>query len=635
MKRLVQFTTPLFMAFFLLLSFNSFGQGTETFDNLDLTGSTYSTGTFTGQDGSTWNYVQSRGDGVITGKSIMLGKDRDPQAEVYSGTITGGIGTLTFDYMQAFSSNVNLQVLVNDVLVGTVTSSGEATDIKSSGAIEVNVAGDFVIKFINPTGGGQVVIDNVVWTGLAAVTKVSKPTISPNGGTFYEPVDVTLATSTPDATIFYSTESVDGTWTEYTAPITLDADATIWTYASADGLEDSDVGTAAFVFPVITDVATIEALRDGTVGEAYRLTGEAVLHAKDGYNNRKYLGDGTAAIMIFDSEDIITTTYEIGDGIENLTGVLGEYNNLLQLIPLKDPGTASSTGNAVESEVIAIDALSADDQAKLVTLKNVTIDATGDFATGTNYTVTDGTNTMALRTEFYGADYIGTAIPTAPQNITGVIIQYNDNMQIVPRSLADFEEYVYVEYSVTFNVHMHAAEGFDPETDVVYITGSLLGWAGPGEDPDNQVMTVSDDDPMVYTTTMTLEQGTYEYKYFLNAGWDGGEWNAGDNRTLVLDETKTLEDVFGDSTNESLPVQEIELTEVNLFPNPARDQMNIVSDQMISEIRVFDMLGQVVFTAQPESQQMVMNVSNLKAGVYLVQINTPKGTTTHRIQIQK
>ncbi len=633
MKKLVQFTTPLFMAFFLLLSFNSFGQGTETFENLDLTGTSYSTGTFVGQDGSTWNYVQSRGDGEITGKAIMLGKDRDPQAEVYSGTITGGMGTLTFDYMQAFSSNVNLQVLVNDVVVGTVTSDGEANVVKSSGAIEANVAGDFVIKFTNPTGGGQVVIDNVVWTGLGTVTKVSKPTISPNGGTFYEPVDVTLATSTADATIFYSTESVDGPWTEYTAAINLDADATIWAYATAADLDDSDVGTAAFVFPVITDVATIEALRAGIIGEAYRLTGEAVMHAKDGFRNRKFLGDDSAAIMIYDEDGVIETTYEIGDGMENLTGVLDESNNLLRLIPVLDPGAPSSTGNTIDSDVFTIDALTADDQAKLVTLKNVTISETGNFATGENYTVTDGTNTMTLRTDFWGADYIDTAIPETAQNITGVIIQYNDNMQIVPRSLEDFEDYV--EYTVTFNVHMHAAEGFDPETDVVYITGSLLGWAAPGDDHDNQVMTVSDDDPMVYTTTMTLEQGTYEYKYFLNAGWDGGEWAGGDNRPLVLDEAKTLEDVFGDPTNESLPVQEMELAEMNLFPNPARNQMNIVSDQMISQVRVFDMLGQVVYSAQPESQQMVMNVSSLKAGVYLVQINTPKGTTTHRIQIQK
>ena len=61
----------------------SFSQGTETFDNFAETGSSYADGTFTGQDGSTWTYVQARGDQSITGKSIMLGRNRTPQAEVY------------------------------------------------------------------------------------------------------------------------------------------------------------------------------------------------------------------------------------------------------------------------------------------------------------------------------------------------------------------------------------------------------------------------------------------------------------------------------------------------------------------------------------------------------------------------
>ena len=84
----------------LLISSLSFSQGTETFDNFTETGSSYADGTFMGNDGSTWTYVQSRGDQSITGKSIMLGRNRTPQAEVSSGTITGGIGTISFNYQK-------------------------------------------------------------------------------------------------------------------------------------------------------------------------------------------------------------------------------------------------------------------------------------------------------------------------------------------------------------------------------------------------------------------------------------------------------------------------------------------------------------------------------------------------------
>ncbi len=139
--------------------------GLETFDNFTETGTSYEDGTFTGQDGSTWTYTQCRGDYEITGKAIMIGRKRTPQSNFYSGTISGGIGVLSFDYMQAFSTNVNLNVLINDVVVGNVTSNDEQGVVKNSGEITVNEPEDFVIKFINENNSdGQVVIDNVEWT---------------------------------------------------------------------------------------------------------------------------------------------------------------------------------------------------------------------------------------------------------------------------------------------------------------------------------------------------------------------------------------------------------------------------------------------------------------------------------------
>lgn len=177
----------LYMLFFtLLISTLSFGQGTETFDNFPSTSSSYVNGTFDGQDGSTWTYTQCRGDLSITGQSIMLGKDRTPQAEVYSGTIPGGIGTISFNYMQAFSTNVNLNILVNDIVVGNVTSSGEQNATKASGTITVNQPGDVVLKFKNVNNSdGQVVIDDVVWTGYTGAATPTISTSSSVSGMFY------------------------------------------------------------------------------------------------------------------------------------------------------------------------------------------------------------------------------------------------------------------------------------------------------------------------------------------------------------------------------------------------------------------------------------------------------------------
>src|SRR5699024_6027820 len=157
-----------FTAFLLVvfLCFIGFSQGDETFDNFDYGGSSYQDGSFEGQDGSTWEYVQSRGDTDINGSALMLGRNRTPDAELTSGTISGGIGTLQFSYMQAFTNDVEMEVYVNGDLVYTATTDNEQNDIITTEEIEVNVDGDFTLKFSNPDGA-QVVIDDIIWTAYS------------------------------------------------------------------------------------------------------------------------------------------------------------------------------------------------------------------------------------------------------------------------------------------------------------------------------------------------------------------------------------------------------------------------------------------------------------------------------------
>ncbi|MBN1198226.1 MAG: choice-of-anchor J domain-containing protein [Bacteroidales bacterium] len=142
-----------------------FAQGTENFANYPETGNSYQNGTFTGQDGSTWTYWQCRGDVVINPPTPCLGKDRTPVSEVISGVIQNGCGTLSFDYMQGFSTNVNLDVFVNGLLVATVTSSNQQGVVLNSGPIVVDSPGDFTLDFKQQnTSSGQVAIDNITWT---------------------------------------------------------------------------------------------------------------------------------------------------------------------------------------------------------------------------------------------------------------------------------------------------------------------------------------------------------------------------------------------------------------------------------------------------------------------------------------
>jgi hypothetical protein len=462
MKQKITFTTTILVAIMLLFSFNSFGQGNETFANYPETGSSYEDGTFTGQDGSTWDYFQCRGDQQINGETPCLGKDRTPTAEIQSGTISGGIGTLNFDYEQAFSTNVELEVYVNGSLVTTVTSSSEQGTVKNSGDIDVNVSGDFTIQFIQAnTGAGQVSIDNVEWTAHSGPTppSISNISISPEAPTSSDAVTVSADVTDEGTidTVFTAWGTTSGDLTDtigmsvssgdtYACDTAIPAQAqgteVFYTVTAMDETPDTTASSEqSYVIP--NEAADISALRGGTIGEKYTLTGEAVISHMISYNNQKYIQDATGGILIYDSEGVITTSYSRYDGITGLTGTLEEYNGVKQLVPTADPGAASSTGNTITPEIATINAINTsvnDYESELIKFEGVEfIDAGDSFETGKNYGLTDGNDTITFRTNFYSADYIGNTIPYGSQNITVLVGEYKGTAQVTARENNDFE----------------------------------------------------------------------------------------------------------------------------------------------------------------------------------------------------
>jgi hypothetical protein len=110
---------------------------------------------------------------------------------------------------------------------------------------------------------------------------------------------------------------------------------------------------------------------------------------------------------------------------------------------------------------------------------------------------------------------------------------------------ATYEEEVPFDCYVTFRVDMTDAFEFDPEEDVVYITGSMIGWTQPGNDLENQTMTRMGE-TMIWAKTLVLETGEYQYKYFLNDGWDGGEWPGDPNREIYVTGNMIQNDIWGE-----------------------------------------------------------------------------------------
>ncbi|TVR42527.1 MAG: hypothetical protein EA394_03230, partial [Bacteroidia bacterium] len=190
------------------------------------------------------------------------------------------------------------------------------------------------------------------------------------------------------------------------------------------------------------EVANIAALREGEVGGLYHVTGEVILTFQTDNRNQKYLQDATGAILIDDNNGVITTEYNLYDGITGLTGTLGIYQDMLQLVPSLDPGAADSFGNVVEPAEVNLADFDQSYEAMLVRITGVTIDpgAHETFQMATGYQLSDATGTGTLRTQYDDLDYLDQPIPSGPQNITGVVHQRFEDTRLVPRSLDDFEE---------------------------------------------------------------------------------------------------------------------------------------------------------------------------------------------------
>ena len=187
-------------------------------------------------------------------------------------------------------------------------------------------------------------------------------------------------------------------------------------------------------------VITIEEARSTSLGSTVTVKGIALNGAELG--SIRYLSDNTGAIAAYDFS--LFTDIIGGDSIE-VTGVLYDYNGLLELSPVTSV-TLINTGNPLPTpEVVSItEGWDESYESKLVQVTGVTFTETGTFSTGgsgTNYDITNGSETAEIRVNTT-TNIDGTAIPEEEVSITGIMAQFapsgTGGYQLLPRDLTDF-----------------------------------------------------------------------------------------------------------------------------------------------------------------------------------------------------
>ncbi len=133
---------------------------TETFSLFPVTGSSYLDGSYVGDDGFTWTYVGARGDQNIDGDALCLNKVGSNANANVSSTITGGIGSFSVQYKNAFSTAAGVKLYINDVLIDTSADVSDGT-VTTFTVENINTAGEFTIKLM--ATNGQLSLDNLTW----------------------------------------------------------------------------------------------------------------------------------------------------------------------------------------------------------------------------------------------------------------------------------------------------------------------------------------------------------------------------------------------------------------------------------------------------------------------------------------
>lgn len=88
------------------------------------------------------------------------------------------------------------------------------------------------------------------------------------------------------------------------------------------------------------------------------------------------------------------------------------------------------------------------------------------------------------------------------------------------------------------------------------------------------------------------------------------------------------------SSNGVLNVNQNVIGNINIYPNPTRDILNI-TDAENADIQVFDLLGKMILSKENISSNEQLNVSSLKAGVYFAKISKEGNTITKKFIVAK
>jgi len=367
----------------------------------------------------------------------------------------------------------------------------------------------------------------------------------------------------------------------------------------------------------IADLAALHAVDPANYGRIYQVTGEVVVSGvNDSQRHQKYVQDATAGIIIDDAGGIITTVYNVGDGITGLTGSLSEYNKLLQFLPYRDPGAASTTGNTLTPQEVTVADFTASQESyesELVKIVGVTFadaDGTAVFAEKKNYNISVGADVTILRTIFLGTDLNDKVIPYMA-DVTGIATVYNADAQIAPRNYADL-----VVYSS------------DATLSDLKVSGTTVTGFAAGTLTYNVSLSAGTTTVPTVTATPAEAGATVNITPATSLTGDAAA------RTTTVEVTshdqsdvKTYTVVFTVATG----IEDNLSGKFRIYPVPAYDEITAAGLDGAILIEIFDITGNKVAAVRCDDETAVkIPVAHFSRGLYFMRLTTAEGYAMKR-----
>lgn len=122
-----------------------------------------------------------------------------------------------------------------------------------------------------------------------------------------------------------------------------------------------------------------------------------------------------------------------------------------------------------------------------------------------------------------------------------------------------------------------------------------------------------------------------------NLGTFGGSWSTfgedNNNELYIVSYQGTIFKIVEDVI---ASVDDANQIDANMYPNPARNRLNIeLKDAIINSISIVDLKGSVLLKeSQHKTSKVTLNTSALSAGIYFVKIDSEKGIATKKLIIK-